>query len=65
MVKKTFVECQAVDTKGCTWSCQKIEVSKTSKMDIANIYNKFKETIKENGKGARLKEINFVFDEGV
>lgn len=65
MVKKVLVDCYAICTNGNTWRGKKIEVSITSKMDIADIYNEFKNYIKNNGDGAKLKEIHFVFEEGV
>ena len=65
MTKKVMVDCCAICTNGYTWRGSKVEVSTTSKMNIADIYIQYKEYIKANGNGAKLKEIHFVFDEGV
>ena len=65
MVKKVFVNVYAVGTNGNTYRGGKIEVSKTSKMDIADLFMSHRDFIKENGDGERLKEIHFVFEEGV
>jgi hypothetical protein len=65
MVKKVFVNVCAVDTNGITFRCKKIEVSKTSKMDIANLFVLHRDFIKEKGCGAKLKEFHIIFDEGV
>jgi hypothetical protein len=65
MVKKVFVNVYAFDTNGCTFRGKKVEVSKTSKMDIADLFAAHRDFIKEKGDGAKLKEIHFVFDEGV
>lgn len=65
MVKKVFVDVYAIDTKGATYRGKKIEVSKTSKMDIADLFDAHKNFIKENGNGEKLKEFHVIFDEGV
>lgn len=65
MVKKVLVDCYAICTNGHTWRGSKEEISITSKMEIANLYTFFKDYIKKNSEGAKLKEIHFVFDEGV
>lgn len=65
MVKKVFVNVYALDTNGRTCRGEKVEVSKTSKMDIADLFEAHRDFIKEKGNGAKLKEIHFVFDEGV
>lgn len=65
MTKKVMVDCYAICTNGYTWRGRKIEVSTTSKMDVADIYNEYKNYIKNNSNGAKLKEMHFVFDEGV
>lgn len=65
MIEKVLVDCYAICTNGYTWRSNKVEVSTTSKMDIADIYNEFKNSIKNNGDGAKLKEIHFVFEKGV
>ena len=65
MVKKVFVDAYAICTKGSTWRGRKVEVSKTSKMDIADLFEILRDHIKENSDGAKLKEFHVIFDEGV
>lgn len=65
MTKKVMVDCYAICTNGHTWRGCKVEVSTTSKMEIADLYNEYKKYIKNNSNGAKLKEMHFVFDEGV
>ena len=66
MVKKVFVNVYAICTNGFTFRGKKIEVSKTSKIAIADIFEVYRDFIKENSKGAtKLKEFHVIFDEGV
>ena len=64
MVKKTYCRVVATDTNGDSWGIEK-EISKTSKMAIADIFEEFKNYIKLNCHGAKLCSINFYFDDGI
>jgi hypothetical protein len=65
MVKKVFADVYAICSNGSTWRGKKTEVSKSSKMAIADLFEVYRDYIKENGDGAKLKEFHVIFDEGV
>lgn len=63
MTKKVSVRVWVFGSNDRFYRRKKVEVSKTSKKAIADLFENEKKIMKE--KGDKLKEIYFIFDEGV
>ncbi len=63
MAKKVSVRVWALGTNGKFYRTKKVEVSKNSKMAIANLFEVYRDFMREQG--LKLKEIYFLFEDGV